>query len=184
MTRQAISPRLAMRIFLNIGSPRDESSGFPFEAVLLEPRGRVNGSRRRRGDSKGINPAAKPTAPTDLSHARLSSLASRIRQAPSNSAQNFALSVRRRRSGFPASREFSCALFGAPIQEDLQYHGVASSTTHWLQTRAPLEQGISNDRNRELSGDFGADQGKNRRAKTGREIGRRQVVRRDFNLVL
>ncbi len=58
----------------------------------------------------------------------------------------------------------------------MQCHGVAGFSTYRLRARAGAEQGISNDRNSELSGDFGADQGKNRWAKTGRETGRGRVA--------
>ncbi len=67
---------------------------------------------------------------------------------------------------FPCQQGIFCAAAGAPFREALQCHGVAVSTTDRLLAGAGTEQGISNDRNRELSGAFGADQGKNRRAKT------------------
>ena len=86
--------------------------------------------------------------------------------------------VRRRRSEFPASREFSFAAVGAPFQKALQCHGVAGFATRRLQAGSGAEQGISDDRNRSLSGAFGAEQGKNRWAKTGRGAGRGRVVRR------
>ncbi len=87
-------------------------------------------------------------------------------------------SVRRRRSEFPASREFFSAAVGAAFQKVLQCHSVVGFTTCRLQAGSGEEQGISDDRNRSLSGAFGAEQGKNRRAKTGREIRRGRVVRR------
>ena len=86
-----------------------------------------------------------------------------------------------RRTGNPVSLlagNFFAPAVGAPFQKVLQCHGVAGFTTRRLRARAGAEQGISNDRNRELSGDFGADQGKNRRAKTGRQTGRGRVARR------
>ena len=86
--------------------------------------------------------------------------------------------VRRRRSEFPASREFSCAAVGGPFQKALQCHGVAGFATHRLQAGSGAEQGISNVRNRSSSGAFEAEQGKNRRTKTGRDAGRGRVVRR------
>jgi hypothetical protein len=86
--------------------------------------------------------------------------------------------VRRRRSEFPASREFSCDPVGLPFQKALQCHGVVGFATRRLQARSGAEQGISGDRNRSLSGAFGTEQGKNRRAKTGCGAGRGQVVRR------
>ena len=86
--------------------------------------------------------------------------------------------VRCRRSEFPASREFSCAAVDAPFQKVPQCHDVAGFTTRRLRARAGAEQGISNVRNRSLSGAFGAEQGKNRWAKTGRGAGRGRVVRR------
>jgi hypothetical protein len=49
--------------------------------------------------------------------------------------------IGRRRSEFPASREFSSALFGALIQEALQCHGVAGFATRPLWARAGAEQG-------------------------------------------
>jgi hypothetical protein len=86
--------------------------------------------------------------------------------------------VRRRRSEFPASREFFCAAAGAPFHKALQCHGVAGFATRRLQFGSGVEQGISNDRNRSISGAFGAEQGKNRRAKTGRETGPGRVASR------
>ncbi len=50
--------------------------------------------------------------------------------------------------------------------------------TRRLRAQAGAEQGISNDRNRELSGDFAADQGKNRWAKTRAQTGRGRVAKR------
>ncbi len=86
--------------------------------------------------------------------------------------------VRRRRSEFPACREFSFAPVGAPFQKDLQCHGVDGFTTHRLQAGSGAEQGISNDQNRSLSGAFATEQGKNRWAKTGRGADRGRVARR------
>src|ERR1700691_5861059 len=47
MTRQAISPRLAIRIVLNIAPLREKPPAFPQGSFLLERRKRVNNPRRR-----------------------------------------------------------------------------------------------------------------------------------------
>ncbi len=73
---------------------------------------------------------------------------------------------------------------GAPFLKALQYHGVAGYTTHRLRGGAGAEQGISNDQNRELSGDFAADQGKNRWRKRGRKTGCGQVAGRGRDSLL
>ncbi len=84
----------------------------------------------------------------------------------------------RRRSEFPASRESSSAVVCAPFQKALRCHGVGGFATLRLQAGSGAEQGIFDDRNRSLSGAFETEQGKNRRAKTGRDTGSGRVVRR------
>jgi hypothetical protein len=107
MIRQAISPRLAMRIFLNMGRPWKKSASSPVGALLLEGGRRVNVRETWPPASKGTSrsetlewPAAALAAdvhtPSGADHRQASDVAADCRGRNSRSEQPRAqrLSVR------------------------------------------------------------------------------------------